>query len=125
MFIITYTSEHNHAAPAHRNSHAGGAARQKPPPPSSAATDKTPLSSPLTGDGDSPATPPPQGPRQEEELDENLLVEDVDVLGEDDFIFMDLDQLIEDPNSSPAAAGFSDDLFDHFGFVSPPWIAGI
>ncbi|CAA6671595.1 unnamed protein product [Spirodela intermedia] len=46
MFIITYTSEHNHEAPAHRNSHAGGAARPKSPPRFSATADKAPLSSP-------------------------------------------------------------------------------
>ncbi|CAA7408696.1 unnamed protein product [Spirodela intermedia] len=125
MFIITYTSEHNHEAPAHRNSHAGGAARPKSPPRFSATADKAPLSSPPAGDGDSPATPPPQRRQGEEEAEEDLVVEDVDVLG--DFVSMDLDQLIEDASSYPAVAspaGFADDLFDHFGFVSPPWIAG-
>ncbi|KAI6707718.1 hypothetical protein NL676_010680 [Syzygium grande] len=53
MFIVTYTAEHNHPAPTHRNSLAGST-RQKPVmpqtdtvgDPSAAATSKRPCSSP-------------------------------------------------------------------------------
>ncbi|KAF8033294.1 hypothetical protein BT93_D2026 [Corymbia citriodora subsp. variegata] len=55
MFIVTYTAEHNHPAPTHRNSLAGST-RQKPvvpqtdtvEDPSAAASTKPPCSSPST-----------------------------------------------------------------------------
>ncbi|XP_010055079.2 WRKY transcription factor 22 isoform X2 [Eucalyptus grandis] len=55
MFVVTYTAEHNHPAPTHRNSLAGST-RQKPvmpqtdtvEDPSAAASTKPPCSSPTT-----------------------------------------------------------------------------
>ncbi|CAH9108280.1 unnamed protein product [Cuscuta epithymum] len=111
MFIVTYTAEHNHAMPTHRNSLAGST-RQKPPTPYQAET---------SGDGRNPAnTSPASSPapeKQESSRDEDICEDEDDEYGvsnmasdrveeapEDDF-FEGLEDLAGDcfPSNLPAA----------------------
>ncbi|XP_059634268.1 WRKY transcription factor 22 [Cornus florida] len=107
MFIVTYTAEHNHPMPTHRNSLAGST-RQKPVTPQTATagdTNKPSCSSPVSPASLSPAN---------EKVDsrEDLMLEDdedeldvSDMVMGDDF-FAGLDDLV-----SPATAdSFSDQL---------------
>ena len=84
MFIVTYTAEHNHPAPTHRNSLAGST-RQKPfTPQTVTADDSTKPSSSKPANSSSPTT----------SVDEELVVQTTKVEsredlaedeGEDDF----------------------------------------
>ncbi|RWW74817.1 hypothetical protein BHE74_00017224 [Ensete ventricosum] len=97
MFIITYTAEHNHPVPTHRNSLAGST-RHKFLSPASASTREdgsNPSSSPpssSTAAGLSPTTPLTASMEDrndgEEEDQGMLLVEDMEVMGEQDLLFM-------------------------------------
>ncbi|XP_008795077.2 WRKY transcription factor 22-like isoform X2 [Phoenix dactylifera] len=142
MFIITYTAEHNHPLPTHRNSLAGSTRHKFSPPPSSSATQPpatggeasdgqnlrpiNPSSSPpssSTAPGLSPTTPLTasmedellrHGPRPRkgeggDEVDDDeeegmLLVEDMEVMGVDDFLLMGLDESSGAPATSAAAS---------------------
>lgn len=161
MFVITYTAEHNHPVPTHRNSLAGSTRQKFPPSPSAAgsAQEANPpagcaadcsepdqangkaASSP-TAAGLSPTTPPTssmedellpsRGPggqedgedeAEEREDDEDLLlVGDMEVLGAEDVVFMDLGELRDPDHPGTAAASFSDGFPDHFGAFPPPWV---
>lgn len=74
MFIVTYTAEHNHPAPTHRNSLAGST-RQKPATPQmdtvedpiAAASTKPPCSSPATSVEDEVAKSANTESREEKE----------------------------------------------------------
>lgn len=167
--VITYTAEHNHPVPTHRNSLAGST-RQKfpsssssagsaqnfagvdgggtpvggsdPEPTSSKGTSSSPIYSP-TAAGLSPTTPltssmeeellrpqrltgqKPEGEEAEEEEEEEdddeenlLLIGDMEILGDDDLMFMDFDQL-RDTN---AATAFSDGFSERFGSSPHPWM---
>ncbi|MQL98110.1 hypothetical protein Taro_030812 [Colocasia esculenta] len=152
MFVITYTGEHNHPQPTHRNSLAGstrqkfpsssspaaspasGAALVRPEHPDCKASPCSPLSSPSAA-GLSPVTPLTdsmeeeahlrrgiggEGQGAEEEVDEGdlLLVGDMEMLGEDDVLFLGLEEM----GSKPDAA-FGDAFSDHFGAFPAPWMA--
>ncbi|CAA6665957.1 unnamed protein product [Spirodela intermedia] len=167
--VITYTAEHNHPVPTHRNSLAGST-RQKFPSSSSSAgsaqnfagadgggtsvgasdpeqtsskgTSSGPLYSP-TAAGFSPTTPltssmeeellrpqrltgrKAEGEEAEEDEEEDeddeenlLLLEDMEMLGDDDLMFMDFDQLPE-PN---VATAFNDGFSERFGAPPHPWM---
>ncbi|KAK4266906.1 hypothetical protein QN277_023766 [Acacia crassicarpa] len=137
MFIVTYTAEHNHPAPTHRNSLAGST-RQKPSTPTTAAvgaeTEKT-----LTKAG-SPATSgveeeeaAPQSTDFESKVEmEDLMEEDEDDdLGLSDSVLTDdffegLDELTgPSPPSSSEAPVTADCFVDPFstGFSLPSWPA--
>ncbi|KAF0932935.1 hypothetical protein E2562_013134 [Oryza meyeriana var. granulata] len=103
-FILTYTGEHNHSAPTHRNSLAGTtrnklptststSAQPQPPPPSvvvagaeAAHQQSPPSTSPA---GLSPTTPlRTPSMEEDEEEDDELLVEDMEMAGEDELLFL-------------------------------------
>lgn len=95
MFIVTYTGEHNHAMPTHRNSLAGST-RQKPVSSEPALADsgnKQSCSSPVSTESLSPAN-------------EKVLDEDDDIeFGLDDFF-----EGLEEINGAVTGELFSDDL---------------
>jgi hypothetical protein len=110
-FILTYTGEHNHAAPTHRNSLAGttrhkfpSSAAPQPPPPSvvvggagaSDAQDQHQQPSPsptsTSAAGLSPTTPLRTSSIVEDEDEEDeLMVEDMEMAGEDELLFLNTD----------------------------------
>nr|GMC80004.1 WRKY transcription factor 22-like [Ipomoea batatas] len=109
MFIVTYTAEHNHPMPTHRNSLAGST-RQKPAaahqPETSGDTMKSGASPPLT----SPAPEKQESSRDEredmfEDEDDEFGVANmaIDSLGPDDDFFEGLEDLGGDcfPDSLP------------------------
>lgn len=120
MFIVTYTAEHNHPAPTHRNSLAGST-RQKPFTNQTVAAasgdskkpNSTKSSSPATSTEDELGRPQSATPDSKEESREERedLVEDEeedefgisDVALSDDF-FVGLEGLV-----SPASEGFFPD----------------
>ncbi|KAL6889035.1 hypothetical protein ACP4OV_010061 [Aristida adscensionis] len=132
--ILTYTGEHNHDAPTHRNSLAGttrlkfpsSAAPPPPPPPSvvvGAGDARQPQpqpqpSSPSTSAGLSPTTPlrTPSMEEDEEEEDE-LLVEDMEMAGEDELLFLNGDADFAAP-LEPVSSLFDADE----PFLPAPWI---
>ncbi|KAG1367745.1 WRKY transcription factor 22 [Cocos nucifera] len=140
MLVVTYTAEHNHPLPAHRNSLAGSTRQKRPPPPSPAAATSSSASG---SDRMRPSIPQSssvkdkllrhrKGKEEEEEEDEEgeetLMVEDMEMTGEEDVVFLGLERLVESTNvgaaSSPALSGFYDDeggLAEHF-FAST-WLA--
>ncbi|RCV04550.1 hypothetical protein SEVIR_1G010100v4 [Setaria viridis] len=143
-FILTYTGEHNHAAPTHRNSLAGttrhkfpSSAAPQPPPPSvvvggAGAGDaqdqhQQPSPSPTSTSaaGLSPTTPL-RTPSMEEEDDEEdeLMVEDMEMAGEDELLFLtDGDDAAPlEPRSSLFDIG--DEPFLSFPWVPAPTTAG-
>ncbi|MQL95997.1 hypothetical protein Taro_028669 [Colocasia esculenta] len=150
MFVITYTGEHNHPVPTHRNSLAGSTRQKFPPssaaaaaacsaqqanPPAGGASDpeqanskaasSSPLSSP-TAAGLSPTTPLASSVEDEvegrEDDDDLLLVGDMEMLGEEDVMFMDLGELRNAEHAGAGAPSFGDGLPDHFGALPPPWM---
>ncbi|WVZ77048.1 hypothetical protein U9M48_024950 [Paspalum notatum var. saurae] len=134
-FILTYTGEHNHAAPTHRNSLAGttrhkfpspAAAPQQPPPSVVVGGDaqqhqQPPSPSPTSTStaGLSPTTPlrSPSMDEDEEEEDE-LLVEDMEIAGEDELLFLNTDADAGTPLEPMSS------LFDAVDepFLSSPWV---
>ena len=129
MFIVTYTSEHNHPAPTHRNSLAGST-RQKPSLDPSKPLEESsikPSSSPATSSPDDDlaaalsgsATESKDGPESstmvmDDEEEDEFGVSDMAV--SDDF-FVGLEGL-----GSPVTGDFgSDGLPVSFGL---PWSAG-
>ncbi|URE45577.1 WRKY transcription factor [Musa troglodytarum] len=126
IYILTYTGEHNHPMPTHRSALAGSTRHKFPSPPDAAAA---------TGDGgEHPSTADPEasplsattagedGVDEEEEVEEEddeglLLVEDMEMMGEDDLLFVRSEE--SGPASATAAemgaffdgdAGFEDHL---------------
>lgn len=126
MFIVTYTAEHNHPMPTHRNSLAGST-RQKPVTPPAAATTTAPAdavkpsakpacSSPATSADDElvqQSTSVQSKDLVEDEEDDELGFSDTAV---DDDFFMGLEELAEQVTG---------DCFpDHFSPSFPiPWLA--
>ncbi|XP_051227283.1 uncharacterized protein [Lolium perenne] len=120
-FILTFTGDHNHAAPTHRNSLAGtsrhkfpatsssSSARPRPPPPSVVAAGEA---HPSTSAGLSPTTPLRASSSSEDE--DELLVEDMEMAGEDDLLFLS--------GESDNAATPLSSLFDvDEPFLGSPW----
>ncbi|KAK1325020.1 WRKY transcription factor 22 [Acorus calamus] len=113
MFVITYTAEHNHPLPTHRNSLAGSTRHKLPqhpisqgdaPVPTTTTPPKPPLSPSVTAAGLSPVTPMSSNSiRPDEEVEDE---EDDLLMGED--VFMDLQDI----------GGFDND--QHFP-VPPHW----
>ncbi|XP_055807922.1 WRKY transcription factor 22-like [Solanum dulcamara] len=115
MFIVTYTAEHNHPMPTHRNSLAG-ISRQKTAKP----TTSSPVSSPPTN---SPAPENQESSRDEkedmfEDDDNEFGVSDVGlgILEPDDDFFDGLDEL-----EIPATGDSSPEKFP--GTLQFPWLA--
>ncbi|KAL2330230.1 hypothetical protein Fmac_017811 [Flemingia macrophylla] len=130
MFIVTYTAEHNHPAPTHRNSLAGST-RQKPLAPQTATNGDsdntlTKPSSPATSGAEEEA--PPQGEksdsREEKEDDEE---EDEfgglsDMVLTDDF-FESLDELSQLTTATTSVVT-GDCFSDPFSALAiPSWVA--
>ncbi|OEL27441.1 WRKY transcription factor 22 [Dichanthelium oligosanthes] len=142
-FILTYTGEHNHAAPTHRNSLAGttrhkfpSSSAPQPPPPSvvvgagagpgdaqhqhqqpSPSTTLTPTST-----AELSPTTPLRTPSMEEEDDEDedeLMVEDMEMAGEDELLFLNTDGDDAAP-LEPMSSLF--DIVDE-PFLSSPWVS--
>ncbi|KAG6488613.1 WRKY transcription factor 22-like [Zingiber officinale] len=157
MFIITYTAEHNHPMPTHRNSLAGST-RHKFSSPGPAATasegdassgggfprqTENHSNSPLctSAAGLSPTTPLTSSMEDEllnfrrtgddgdeaddEEMEEEegmLLVEDMEVMGEDELLFMGVADEAAVPRAGEEAAeffGHESGLGEHL--IAPPW----
>ncbi|XP_055814997.1 WRKY transcription factor 22-like [Solanum dulcamara] len=127
MFIVTYTAEHNHPMPTHRNSLAGST-RQKPAnseagtvSDSNKPTSSSPVSSPVFH---SPATEKQESSREEKE---DIFEDDDDEFGcsnmgldsmepADDDFFEGLDEL--------AAQATGDCFSDNFqGSMQLPWLS--
>ncbi|XP_077251386.1 WRKY family transcription factor [Tasmannia lanceolata] len=105
-FVVTYTSEHNHPLPTHRNSLAGST-RQKYTTSKASTGGLSPTSLMASVDEQQHKTEEDGG---EDEADQ-LLLEDM-VMGDDDDMFMDLEDLRE-ANSTA----------DHFPVAFPsPWL---
>ncbi|XP_039143913.1 probable WRKY transcription factor 27, partial [Dioscorea cayenensis subsp. rotundata] len=84
VLVVTYTAEHNHPAPTHRNSLAGST-RSKVSNMTGVAPESqqtSPLSSPTT----------PLTVNMEEEEEEELVVEDMEVVGDDELLFLGVDE---------------------------------
>ncbi|EEF50589.1 WRKY transcription factor 22 [Ricinus communis] len=127
MFIVTYTGEHNHPAPAHRNSLAG-ITRQKTTAPQTVAASDSNQPSPLKPTCSSPATSLdddllPQSTNTESRDEKDTMEDDdedefggfSDMTVSDDF-FAGLEEL-----ASPATGDrFSDHFTVNFGL---PWLA--
>lgn len=111
MFIVTYTCEHNHPAPTHKNSLAGST-RQKPLTPPQAETNKDPTkpSSPTTSGGEEEVQTQGEKSESREEKEDSLMDDEEgdefglsDVVLSDDF-FESLDEFgFTDPFSSAIA----------------------
>jgi WRKY transcription factor 22 len=124
-FILTYTGEHNHAAPTHRNSLAGTTRHKfpsstaQPPPPSvvvgsSSESLQPSPSAPSTSAGLSPTTPLRTPSMEEEDDEDELLVEDMEMAGVDELLFLNGDADSASPMSSPF------DIVDE-PFLGSPW----
>ncbi|RRT61595.1 hypothetical protein B296_00044096 [Ensete ventricosum] len=120
VFIVTYTAEHNHPAPTHRNSLAGSTRHKLPspegdhpppvnlsssPPASSTATGLSPTT-PLTNSMAEELLRRPTMEGKDEDVDVDkeegmLLVDDMEVMGEDDLLLVGG---VAD-GSSPAVSG--------------------
>ncbi|XP_039124149.1 WRKY transcription factor 22-like [Dioscorea cayenensis subsp. rotundata] len=92
VLIITYTGEHNHPVPTHRNSLAGSTrSKLSPAAGAGAGGDAAPVSPPTSVVGHSPTTPITSSMEEETEL----LVEDMEVMGDDDLVFMGLNEVVD------------------------------
>jgi len=92
MFIVTYTAEHNHPAPTHRNSLAGST-RQKPLVPQTVTTEQDSEKSKSLTKPSSPATSgaEEETPAQVEKSESREEKEDVmDDEEEDEFVLSDM-----------------------------------
>ncbi|CAO2045358.1 unnamed protein product [Urochloa humidicola] len=138
-FILTYTGEHNHAAPTHRNSLAGTTRHKFPSSSSAAAPQPPPPSVVVAGDAQhqhqqaSPTTPstsatglspttPLRTPSEDEEEEDELMVEDMEMAGEDELLFLSADgddaALLE---QQPMSSIF--DIVDEPFLSSSPWMS--
>lgn len=114
MFIVTYTAEHNHPAPTHRNSLAGST-RQKPLTPP--AGDGSPATSPAEEDLASQGTARSESKDDDEENGFGL--SDMELT--DDF-FEGLDELTGSPAPETMAGEcFGDPISASIEF--PAWVA--
>jgi WRKY transcription factor 22 len=127
MFIVTYTAEHNHPAPTHRNSLAGST-RQKPLTPQTATADdskklnSTKPSSPATSMEEELVVPQITTTDSKEEREDMVEDEEEDEFGISDVALSDDFFVGLDGFASPAA----EDYFpDHFPatFALPNWVA--
>ncbi|XP_074563637.1 WRKY transcription factor 22-like [Curcuma longa] len=123
IFIVTYSSEHNHPMPTHRNSLAGST---RPKLPSTPTGNREASSLPSTAAPELFPTTPlsdsilvwmhkygEDGVEDEEEKKAELLVDDMEMMGEDDMLFMST-KLGDgwSPTGDIAALFNGDDCFD-------------
>ncbi|TKY65395.1 WRKY transcription factor 22 [Spatholobus suberectus] len=133
MFIVTYTAEHNHPAPTHRNSLAGST-RQKPLAPQTATTEDSDKSKSLTKPT-SPASSgaeeeaPTQGEKSEsrEEKEDVMDDEEEDEFGLSDMVLTDdffesLDELSQLTAPSVVTGDCFSDPFSAIATI-PSWVA--
>ncbi|XP_004492798.1 WRKY transcription factor 22 [Cicer arietinum] len=118
MFIVTYTSEHNHPAPTHKNSLAGST-RNKPSTPPQSDTNKA-----LTTKPSSPTTSEEvQTQGEKSESKEDLMDEEED----DQFGLSDVvlsDDFYESLDELSQLAAFGDCFTDPFSAIAiPTWTA--
>ncbi|KAJ3694577.1 hypothetical protein LUZ60_010057 [Juncus effusus] len=89
MLVITYTAEHNHPAPTHRNSLAGTTRHVSTHPLGQSSPDQkedeTKHETELEGELE-------EGEDEEESEEGMIKVEDMELLGEDDLLFMGLEE---------------------------------
>nr|QRX38919.1 transcription factor WRKY22 [Lilium regale] len=104
LLMITYTAEHNHAVPTHRNSLAGSTRVQKLPSTNGGLSPNTPLEDELLHSPNRPCK------SEEEAESEELLVEDMEVLGEDDLLFLGGEIEGQPSGSTSSVSAFFDDI---------------
>jgi WRKY transcription factor 22 len=132
-FILTYTGEHNHSAPTHRNSLAGTTRNKLPSSSAASAASAQPQPPPpsvvVVGAGGggaeaaglSPTTPlrtPSMEEDEEEEEEEELLVEDMEMAGEDELLFLNGGDDNAALDGTPMSSLF--DIADE-PFLPSPW----
>ncbi|KAG5008247.1 hypothetical protein AAZX31_09G233400 [Glycine max] len=136
MFIVTYTAEHNHPAPTHRNSLAGST-RQKPLAPQTATTTEedseksksfTKPTSPATSGAEEEAPTPPQGEKSEsrEEKEDVMDDEEEDEFGLSDMVLSDdFFESLDELSQLTAPSVVTGDCFsDPFSAIAiPSWVA--
>ncbi|KAK7340312.1 hypothetical protein VNO77_21014 [Canavalia gladiata] len=129
MFIVTYTAEHNHPAPTHRNSLAGST-RQKPLTPQNATagdSDKvlTKPSSPATSGAEEEA--PTRGEKSEsrEEKEDVMDDEEGDEFGLPDMVLTDdLFESLDELSQLTGPSSLGDCFSDPFSAIAiPSWVA--
>ncbi|CAI8613208.1 unnamed protein product [Vicia faba] len=131
MFIVTYTSEHNHPAPTHKNSLAGSS-RQKPLTPPQAEGETTnkdvakassPATTSTTTSGPEEEEVQNQGEKSESKEDSLMDDEDVDEFGLSDVVLSDnfFDSLDELSQLGGSGDCFTDPFSSGIGI--PNWAA--
>ncbi|CAL9097139.1 unnamed protein product [Musa acuminata var. zebrina] len=128
ILVITYTAEHNHPVPTHRNS-LSGSTRQKIPPTGSSA--QPPPASGCEGDGEQLKSPGSHDEDKDEE--ELLMVGDMEMMGADDLIFLGMEVIdgsttTAGTTKSPAMVSVGSASFEEDGgfeehFFRSPWVA--
>ncbi|XP_010916830.2 LOW QUALITY PROTEIN: WRKY transcription factor 22 [Elaeis guineensis] len=140
MLVVTYTADHDHPLPTHRNSLAGSTRQKLPPPPAPAATSPSASGGGQDGDRMPPFSTPSscvedehlrqrKGEEEEDEEEEEVLtVADIEMVGEEDVLFWEFEQgggrRGVGARELPAISGFYADeggYADHF-FAST-WMA--
>ncbi|KAL0905841.1 hypothetical protein M5K25_024281 [Dendrobium thyrsiflorum] len=112
MFVITYTGDHNHSLPTHRNSLAGSTRQKSSSTAAVGEEGSRPVRLPST-----PLKREESGEEEEEEDEEDdddegiLLVEDMEVVGEDEVLFMGLEKLQDSPVAAAVSAGAVSEFF--------------
>ncbi|KAK7374329.1 hypothetical protein VNO80_07757 [Phaseolus coccineus] len=133
MFIVTYTAEHNHPAPTHRNSLAGST-RQKPLAPQTATTEQDSDKSKSLTKPSSPATSrteeevPAQGEKSESREEKDDVMDDEE---EDEFVLSDMVltddffESLDELSQLTAPSVVTGDCFsDPFSAIAiPSWVA--
>ncbi|CAL9056792.1 unnamed protein product [Musa banksii] len=134
ILVITYTAEHNHPVPTHRNSLSGSTRQNHVPSsplPSSAAAQRP---SPTTALTDSVESKDDEEDEDEDEDEEELLtVGDMEMMGADDLIFLGMEVIDGSTNTagttkSPAMVSVGSASFEEDGgfeehFFRSPWVA--
>ncbi|XP_074569062.1 WRKY transcription factor 22-like [Curcuma longa] len=130
MLLITYTAEHNHPVPTHRNS-LSGSTRQKAPKPASSAAPASPPSPASPSHPDKGEDGEEEEPvvEEDEEEEEMLTVADVEMMREEDMLFLGMK--VADAGSSTETTAGANKLVaslalleeDEELFSAPNWLA--
>ncbi|XP_020574930.1 probable WRKY transcription factor 27, partial [Phalaenopsis equestris] len=113
MFVITYTGEHNHSLPTHRNSLAGSTRQKLSSATAAGEQGSRPEGSPCTPSKREESGEDEEEEEEEEEEDEGmLLVEDMEVVGDDEVFFMGLEKLQDSPAAAVVTAGTANEFLD-------------
>ncbi|CAL9764929.1 unnamed protein product [Musa acuminata subsp. burmannicoides] len=134
ILVITYTAEHNHPVPTHRNSLSGSTRQNHLPssPLSSSAAAQRP--SPTTALTDSVESKDDEEDEDEDEDEEELLtVGDMEMMGADDLFFLGMEVIdgsttTAGTTKSPAMVSVGSASFEEDGgfeehFFRSPWVA--